>query len=197
MPGADRHGLSHPALRRRDPAARCPRSTASSAPPTCRHRRSRRAGRRPPRLGDRAPPGYLYDATTPRLLTASVPYAYVKIAEGCDMGCTFCAIPQFRGTPPEPPARRHRAPRSRGSPRAGCRRRSSSRRTRSPTGATCPAMATSATCCSRCRHAACRGSGRCTCIPPTSTTGSSSKWAHGARRARTSTCRCSTATTRS
>jgi len=26
-----------------------------------------------------------------------VPYAYVKIAEGCDMGCTFCAIPQFRG----------------------------------------------------------------------------------------------------
>ena len=44
-----------------------------------------------------APPGYLYDARTPRLLTGRVPYAYVKIAEGCDMGCTFCAIPQFRG----------------------------------------------------------------------------------------------------
>ena len=44
-----------------------------------------------------APPGYLYDATTPRLLTGRMPYAYVKIAEGCDMGCTFCAIPQFRG----------------------------------------------------------------------------------------------------
>jgi len=44
-----------------------------------------------------APPGYLYDAASPRLLTAAVPYAYVKIAEGCDMGCTFCAIPQFRG----------------------------------------------------------------------------------------------------
>jgi ribosomal protein S12 methylthiotransferase len=44
-----------------------------------------------------APPGYLYDAATPRLLTAKMPYAYVKIAEGCDMGCTFCAIPQFRG----------------------------------------------------------------------------------------------------
>ena len=44
-----------------------------------------------------APPGYLYDATTPRLLTTKLPYAYVKIAEGCDMGCTFCAIPQFRG----------------------------------------------------------------------------------------------------
>jgi ribosomal protein S12 methylthiotransferase len=44
-----------------------------------------------------APPGYLYDATTPRLISARAPYAYVKIAEGCDMGCTFCAIPQFRG----------------------------------------------------------------------------------------------------
>lgn len=44
-----------------------------------------------------APPGYLYDATTPRLLLSRVPYAYVKIAEGCNMGCTFCAIPQFRG----------------------------------------------------------------------------------------------------
>jgi ribosomal protein S12 methylthiotransferase len=44
-----------------------------------------------------APPGYLYNAQTPRLLSARVPYAYVKIAEGCDMGCTFCAIPQFRG----------------------------------------------------------------------------------------------------
>ena len=44
-----------------------------------------------------APPGYLYDAATPRLLTSSAPYAYVKIAEGCDMGCAFCAIPQFRG----------------------------------------------------------------------------------------------------
>src|SRR5262249_36971827 len=44
-----------------------------------------------------APPGYLYDAATPRLVTSRVPYAYVKIAEGCDMGCTFCAIPQFRG----------------------------------------------------------------------------------------------------
>jgi ribosomal protein S12 methylthiotransferase len=44
-----------------------------------------------------APPGYLYDAGTPRLLAERVPYAYVKIAEGCDMGCTFCAIPQFRG----------------------------------------------------------------------------------------------------
>ena len=44
-----------------------------------------------------APPGYLYAAATPRLLASRMPYAYVKIAEGCDMGCAFCAIPQFRG----------------------------------------------------------------------------------------------------
>jgi ribosomal protein S12 methylthiotransferase len=29
--------------------------------------------------------------------TPSMPYAYVKVAEGCDKSCTFCAIPQFRG----------------------------------------------------------------------------------------------------
>src|SRR5262249_17855586 len=44
-----------------------------------------------------APPGDLHAPKTPRRLAARVPYAYVKIAEGCDMGCTFCAIPQFRG----------------------------------------------------------------------------------------------------
>src|SRR5688572_17201782 len=26
-----------------------------------------------------------------------VPWAYLKIAEGCDRACTFCAIPSFRG----------------------------------------------------------------------------------------------------
>lgn len=44
-----------------------------------------------------APPGYLYDADAPRLLGSGLPYAYVKIAEGCDRGCTFCVIPQIRG----------------------------------------------------------------------------------------------------
>jgi len=29
--------------------------------------------------------------------TPATPYAYVKVAEGCDKQCTFCAIPQFRG----------------------------------------------------------------------------------------------------
>jgi ribosomal protein S12 methylthiotransferase len=44
-----------------------------------------------------APPGYVYDATTPRVRLHAVPYAYVKIAEGCNMGCSFCAIPGMRG----------------------------------------------------------------------------------------------------
>jgi ribosomal protein S12 methylthiotransferase len=44
-----------------------------------------------------APPGYVYSADAPRVRLGRVPYAYVKIAEGCDMGCSFCAIPLMRG----------------------------------------------------------------------------------------------------
>jgi ribosomal protein S12 methylthiotransferase len=44
-----------------------------------------------------APPGYVYDAGAPRVRLGRVPYAYVKIAEGCNMGCAFCAIPLMRG----------------------------------------------------------------------------------------------------
>jgi ribosomal protein S12 methylthiotransferase len=44
-----------------------------------------------------APPGYVYRADAPRVRLGGVPYAYVKIAEGCSMGCTFCAIPLMRG----------------------------------------------------------------------------------------------------
>jgi ribosomal protein S12 methylthiotransferase len=47
-------------------------------------------------IGD-APPGYVYRADAPRVRLGRVPYAYVKIAEGCDMGCAFCAIPLMRG----------------------------------------------------------------------------------------------------
>lgn len=32
-----------------------------------------------------------------RLLLTGAPYAYVKIAEGCNHTCAFCAIPQIRG----------------------------------------------------------------------------------------------------
>ncbi|MCW5969825.1 MAG: 30S ribosomal protein S12 methylthiotransferase RimO [Blastocatellales bacterium] len=42
-------------------------------------------------------PTYLYDETAPRLLSTPSHFAYVKIAEGCDHTCAFCAIPQMRG----------------------------------------------------------------------------------------------------
>jgi ribosomal protein S12 methylthiotransferase len=40
---------------------------------------------------------YLYDDTSPRRLATPPWTAYVKIAEGCDHTCAFCAIPSFRG----------------------------------------------------------------------------------------------------
>ena len=39
----------------------------------------------------------IYSAKTPRLLTTPSYTAYVKIAEGCDHHCAFCAIPLIRG----------------------------------------------------------------------------------------------------
>ncbi|HSG79036.1 MAG TPA: 30S ribosomal protein S12 methylthiotransferase RimO [Acidimicrobiia bacterium] len=36
----------------------------------------------------------LYEIRRP---TPTTPFAYVKVAEGCDKPCTFCAIPLFRG----------------------------------------------------------------------------------------------------
>ena len=39
----------------------------------------------------------VYDAKTPRILTTPAYTAYVKIAEGCDHRCAFCAIPLIRG----------------------------------------------------------------------------------------------------
>jgi ribosomal protein S12 methylthiotransferase len=52
-----------------------------------------------PSVERRAPtlPTYLYDSSTPRLLTTPRHYAYVKIAEGCDYTCAFCIIPTLRG----------------------------------------------------------------------------------------------------
>ncbi len=40
---------------------------------------------------------YLYDHTIPRINTSSPGSAYIKIAEGCSHGCTFCTIPRIRG----------------------------------------------------------------------------------------------------
>lgn len=39
----------------------------------------------------------LYDANIPRVRTTPDYTAYVKIAEGCDHACAFCAIPLIRG----------------------------------------------------------------------------------------------------
>lgn len=51
-------------------------------------------GRRVILIGDREK---IYDAKTPRLRTTPDYTAYVKIAEGCDHHCSFCAIPLIRG----------------------------------------------------------------------------------------------------
>ncbi len=42
-------------------------------------------------------PTYLYDENSPRVLATQKHFAYVKIGEGCDHTCAFCAIPQMRG----------------------------------------------------------------------------------------------------
>src|SRR4029453_8767496 len=44
--------------------------------------------------GSRAPALDLLNLPRP---PAAVPWAYVKVAEGCDRACGFCAIPSFRG----------------------------------------------------------------------------------------------------
>jgi ribosomal protein S12 methylthiotransferase len=40
---------------------------------------------------------YLYSERSPRLLATPGHTAYLKISEGCDHTCAFCAIPSFRG----------------------------------------------------------------------------------------------------
>lgn len=57
-------------------------------------------GWQPIRL-ETSPMDILYEVRRPTPVT---PFAYVKVAEGCDKQCTFCAIPSFRG------AQRSRAP---------------------------------------------------------------------------------------
>lgn len=38
-----------------------------------------------------------YDEFDAPRMRADVPWAYIKISDGCDNACAFCAIPQFRG----------------------------------------------------------------------------------------------------
>jgi ribosomal protein S12 methylthiotransferase len=47
-----------------------------------------------PRVAARVPSFDLLELPRP---AASAPWAYVKVAEGCDRACGFCAIPSFRG----------------------------------------------------------------------------------------------------
>ncbi|HDH27083.1 MAG TPA: 30S ribosomal protein S12 methylthiotransferase RimO [Actinobacteria bacterium] len=49
----------------------------------------------------RSPMAILHEV---RRTSPAMPYAYLKIAEGCDKGCTFCAIPSFRGRQQSRPA---------------------------------------------------------------------------------------------
>jgi ribosomal protein S12 methylthiotransferase len=42
-------------------------------------------------------PTFLYDEETPRVRTTPRHWAYVKVSEGCNYRCSFCAIPSFRG----------------------------------------------------------------------------------------------------
>ncbi len=59
----------------------------------------RRVGDLVPIGGGPPPPGpshAVFDHTAPRVLTTRG-YAYLKVAEGCNNPCTFCAIPSWRG----------------------------------------------------------------------------------------------------
>ncbi|MGK7931259.1 MAG: 30S ribosomal protein S12 methylthiotransferase RimO [Microcystaceae cyanobacterium] len=42
-------------------------------------------------------PTYIADETLPRYRTTHEGVAYLRVAEGCDYGCSFCIIPQLRG----------------------------------------------------------------------------------------------------
>lgn len=50
-----------------------------------------------PRLLKTLGADYKYELVGERLLTTPLHYAYLKISEGCDRPCSFCAIPLMRG----------------------------------------------------------------------------------------------------
>ena len=45
-----------------------------------------------------AEPCYLYNEKTSRVLLTPEHYAYIKIADGCDNRCSYCSIPDIRGS---------------------------------------------------------------------------------------------------
>ncbi len=44
-----------------------------------------------------SPSVYLANENSNRVITGSNTHAYIKIAEGCNQSCSFCAIPSFKG----------------------------------------------------------------------------------------------------
>ena len=44
-----------------------------------------------------SPQVYLANETAERIITGSNTHAYIKMAEGCNQSCSFCAIPSFKG----------------------------------------------------------------------------------------------------
>jgi ribosomal protein S12 methylthiotransferase len=54
-------------------------------------------GRVPVSLGSRPSRAPSFDLLELPRPAASAPWAYLKVAEGCDRACGFCAIPSFRG----------------------------------------------------------------------------------------------------
>ena len=86
------HGLHGRALRRRARRRRSPRSTRWSGS-RARARSARRSSLGMPR--SKPDRGARPARAAPR--RAEVPWAYLKVAEGCDRACAFCAIPSFRG----------------------------------------------------------------------------------------------------
>ncbi len=52
----------------------------------------------PPAMNVNARPVYIPDYATPRFRLTPKHFAYVKIAEGCNHPCSFCIIPQMRGS---------------------------------------------------------------------------------------------------
>ncbi|HHH51945.1 MAG TPA: 30S ribosomal protein S12 methylthiotransferase RimO, partial [Campylobacterales bacterium] len=44
-----------------------------------------------------SPEVYLANENSDRVITGSNTHAYIKMAEGCNQNCSFCAIPSFKG----------------------------------------------------------------------------------------------------
>ncbi len=44
-----------------------------------------------------SPEVYLANENAPRVITGSKYHAYIKLSEGCNQQCSFCAIPSFKG----------------------------------------------------------------------------------------------------